>query len=58
VRDRDIATLVEEIKQTLDAKMTLPPGYYFQFGGEFEKLEAASRKKNTKEREKRKKLLF
>jgi cobalt-zinc-cadmium resistance protein CzcA len=42
VRERDIASLVDEIKVTLNSQMELPPGYYFEFGGEFEKLENAS----------------
>ncbi len=42
VRERDIASLVDEIKSTLSAQMNLPAGYYFEFGGEFEKLENAS----------------
>ncbi|MGB0430767.1 MAG: efflux RND transporter permease subunit, partial [Bacteroidia bacterium] len=42
VRERDIASLVDEIKSTLNSQMKLSAGYYFEFGGEFEKLENAS----------------
>lgn len=42
VRGRDVKSLVEEIKQKLDAGLTLPPGYYIRYGGAFENLERAS----------------
>ncbi|CAG5085998.1 CusA/CzcA family heavy metal efflux RND transporter [Parvicella tangerina] len=42
VRGRDVKSLVEEIKQKLDAELTLPPGYYIRYGGAFENLERAS----------------
>lgn len=41
VRDRDVASLVEDIEQQLDRYLDLPPGYYIQYGGQFENLEAA-----------------
>ena len=37
VRDRDVQSLVEEIKTKL-AKLDLPPGYYITYGGQFENL--------------------
>src|SRR3546814_11399478 len=42
VRGRDVKSLVEEIRQKLDAQLELPPGYYIQYGGAFENLERAS----------------
>src|SRR3546814_18995392 len=42
VRGRDVKSLVEEIRQKLDAQVELPPGYYIQYGGAFENLESAS----------------
>lgn len=42
VRGRDVASLVQEIKTKLDAKLDLPPGYYIRYGGAFENLERAS----------------
>ena len=42
VRGRDIKSLVEEVKQKLDAQLELPPGYYIRYGGAFENLERAS----------------
>ena len=41
VGDRDMESLVSEIKQKLDSKMNLPIGYYFNFGGQFDNLKAA-----------------
>ena len=44
VRNRDIESLVDEIKEKLDADLELPSGYYITYGGQFENL------KNAKER--------
>lgn len=41
VRDRDIATLVEELKNLLGENFMLPAGYTLKFGGQFENLEHA-----------------
>jgi heavy metal efflux system protein len=41
VRNRDVESLVEEIQTTLDSKLSLPPGYYITYGGQFENLKAA-----------------
>ena len=42
VRGRDVKTLVEEIREKLDAQLELPPGYYIRYGGAFENLERAT----------------
>ncbi len=47
VRGRDIKSLVEEIRQKIDAEVTLPAGYYIRYGGAFENLERATRKLKT-----------
>lgn len=44
VRGRDIKSLVDEIRQKLDAQLDLPPGYYIRYGGAFENLERASKR--------------
>jgi len=44
VRNRDVASLVGEIKSTLDNQLKLPPGYTIRYGGEFENLEAAKKR--------------
>ncbi len=38
----DVQTLVANIQSALSAKMSLPVGYYFTYGGQFENLRAAS----------------
>ena len=42
VGDTDIETLVSKIQNELDAKVDLPVGYYFTYGGQFENLKAAN----------------
>ena len=42
VGDTDVESLVEKIQKSLDAKIKLPSGYYFTFGGQFENLKAAN----------------
>ncbi|MEN7550286.1 CusA/CzcA family heavy metal efflux RND transporter [Rapidithrix thailandica] len=42
VRERDIQSLVNEIQQTLEAKLELPSGYYIVYGGAFENLQRAT----------------
>lgn len=44
VQDRDVKSVVEDIKAKLDAEMPLPSGYYFTYGGQFENLEKASKR--------------
>ncbi len=41
VRDRDIESLVREIKVKLDAELELPAGYNIYYGGAFENLDRA-----------------
>ncbi|MCW5960389.1 MAG: efflux RND transporter permease subunit [Pyrinomonadaceae bacterium] len=42
VRNRDIASFVEEAKQKIEKEVSLPPGYYLTWGGAFENLERAT----------------
>ena len=42
VRGRDLAGFVDEVRRTIDANVKLPTGYFLEYGGEFENLEAAS----------------
>jgi cobalt-zinc-cadmium resistance protein CzcA len=37
IRGRDIAGFVADLKQRLDKEVKLPPGYYLEFGGQYEK---------------------
>ncbi|MDD6210642.1 MAG: CusA/CzcA family heavy metal efflux RND transporter [Bacteroidales bacterium] len=41
VRDADIQKVVAGIQQTLDKNVKLKPGYYFEYGGQFENLQNA-----------------
>jgi cobalt-zinc-cadmium resistance protein CzcA len=41
VRGRDVASVVEEIRERVDAAVDFPPGYYPVYGGQFENLEEA-----------------
>jgi len=44
VRDRDIASVVNEARVQIDAQVKLPAGYWMTWGGQFENLEAARRR--------------
>jgi cobalt-zinc-cadmium resistance protein CzcA len=44
VRNRDVASLVEEIDQAITAKVKLPSGYSVKYGGQFENLEKAKQR--------------
>ena len=41
VRDADIQQVVANIQETLDKNIKLKPGYYFEYGGQFENLQNA-----------------
>ncbi len=41
VRNADIQQVVQEIQSTLDKNVKLKPGYYFEYGGQFENLQNA-----------------
>jgi Cu/Ag efflux pump CusA len=43
VQDRDLGSTVEELRQRLGAEVELPEGYFFEFAGQFESQQAASR---------------
>ncbi|MCA6066054.1 CusA/CzcA family heavy metal efflux RND transporter [Chryseobacterium sp. RG1] len=43
VKDRDVESVVKDIQVKLD-KVKLPSGYYFTYGGQFENLQAASKR--------------
>ncbi len=44
VRDRDIASVVNEARAQIDSQVKLPAGYWMTWGGQFENLEAARRR--------------
>lgn len=41
VRGADIQQVVQDIQKTLDQNIKLKPGYYFEYGGQFENLQNA-----------------
>lgn len=44
VKDRDIVSFVQEGKQKIAQKVKLPPGYYIEWGGQFENQQRAMSK--------------
>jgi cobalt-zinc-cadmium resistance protein CzcA len=42
VRGRDLGTFVEEVQERIAAEITLPEGYWLDYGGTFEQLESAA----------------
>ena len=42
VRGRDLASAVAEARAAVEAEVDLPPGWYVEWGGQFENLQAAS----------------
>ncbi len=44
IRGRDIGSFVKEARDVLDERMDLPPGYFVNWGGQFELQQRASRR--------------
>jgi cobalt-zinc-cadmium resistance protein CzcA len=44
VRNRDMESVVKDVKDILDARLNLPPGYSVSYGGQFENLRNASKR--------------
>lgn len=44
VRNRDLESVVKDIQKILDAKLSLPAGYYVEYGGQFENLRNARKR--------------
>ncbi len=44
VRNRDLAGFVGDVQKRLESKLDLKPGYYVEYGGQFENLEAAKKR--------------
>lgn len=40
---RDLGSVVKEVRDIIDAEITLPEGYHIEYGGQFESEQAASR---------------
>ncbi len=44
VRERDMGSVVADIRGIIDKNVNLPPGYYIEFGGQFENQQRAMRR--------------
>ena len=44
VRNRDLGSFVAEVRSKIDRDVTLPPGYYIEYGGQFENQDRATRR--------------
>jgi len=44
VRNRDVASIVEDIKASLSENIDLPPGFEIQYGGQYENLKNAQKR--------------
>ena len=44
VRGRDLKSVVDEVRHIIETKVTIPSGYYVQYGGQFENLENATKR--------------
>ena len=42
VKGRDVSSTVKDIRRILDARLEMPVGYHYAFGGEFENLQRAT----------------
>jgi cobalt-zinc-cadmium resistance protein CzcA len=44
VRGRDLGSFVAEVRSLVERQVTLPPGYFIEYGGQFENQERASKR--------------
>jgi cobalt-zinc-cadmium resistance protein CzcA len=44
VRGRDLGSFVDEVRTQIEKNITLPPGYYVEYGGQFENQQRASQR--------------
>lgn len=44
VRNRDVKTVVEDVRKVLDTNLKLPAGYFVTYGGSFENMEEANKR--------------
>jgi cobalt-zinc-cadmium resistance protein CzcA len=44
VRDRDVQSIIEDIKQIMTSKVKMPTGYYVTYGGQFQNLQEANQR--------------
>jgi len=44
VRGRDLGSFVKEVQQRINSEVSIPPGYWLDYGGTFEQLQSASKR--------------
>lgn len=44
VEGRDVVGFVDDVRQTIEAKIHMPPGYYITYGGQFENQQRAAKR--------------
>ncbi|HCX67528.1 MAG TPA: CusA/CzcA family heavy metal efflux RND transporter, partial [Rhodobiaceae bacterium] len=44
IRERDLGSFVEEAQAVVEEQVMLPPGYWFEWGGQFEQLVSATKR--------------
>src|ERR1700735_189260 len=44
VRGRDLGSFVAEVRSKIDQEVVLPPGYFIEYGGQFENQERATQR--------------
>lgn len=44
IRNRDIASYIDEVQKSLEKNLQLKPGYFIEYGGQFENLVAAKKR--------------
>ena len=44
VRDRDVQSIIEDIKQIMSSNVDMPAGYYVTYGGQFQNLQEANQR--------------
>ncbi len=44
VRGRDLGSFVRDVRQAVEARVDVPPGYWVEYGGTFEQLESATKR--------------
>lgn len=44
VRNNDVQTVIRDVSEMIDKKITMPAGYYVTYGGQFKNLEAAQKR--------------
>lgn len=44
VRNRDLESVIHDIRQKIESEITLKPGYYVSYGGQFENLKNATKR--------------